>query len=191
MGTENRRRRSGRAGGDFIIRKSDAAKFAGSAENRAPDKQPGKTVSRLNTASSLAAAESIERRKNVLGHLPAGIESTELVEQGLPVSSVDELRREGLTFSEVHGLVLPARTLKHRIAKKQRLSMEETDRVVRVARVMALADEVFGNREKALGWLRRGNKRLRDRAPLEMLRSEVGGELVRQMLHQLDEGIYV
>ena len=130
-------------------------------------------------------------RRNVLDEFPTGIESAELVEQGLPVSSVDELRREGLTFSEVHGLVLPARTLKHRIAKKQRLSMEETDRVMRVAKVMALAEQVFGNREKALGWLRRGNQRLHDRAPLEMLRSEVGGELVRQMLHQLDEGIYV
>jgi putative toxin-antitoxin system antitoxin component (TIGR02293 family) len=114
-----------------------------------------------------------------------------MVERGLPISSVDVLRREGLTFSEVHGLVLPARTLKHRKQKKQALSIEEADRTLRVARVIALADRVFANREKALRWLRRENDRLDGRTPLAMLRSEVGGDLVRQMLYQIDEGIYV
>ena len=119
------------------------------------------------------------------------LQLTDMVERGLPISSVDVLRREGLTFSEVHGLVLPARTLKHRKEKKQALSIEEADRTLRIARVMAQANRVFGNHEKALRWLRRPNDRLDGRAPLEMLRSEVGGDLVRQMLHQIDEGIYV
>jgi uncharacterized protein (DUF2384 family) len=57
--------------------------------------------------------------------------------------------------------------------------------------MIALADRVFGNREKALRWLRRENDRLDGRTPLAMLRSEVGGGLVRQMLYQIDEGIYV
>lgn len=114
-----------------------------------------------------------------------------LAEQGLPLSSVNVLREEGLTFGEVHGLVVPARTLKHRKEKKQPLSLEETDRALRVVKVLALADRVFGNHDKALRWLRRQNQRLEGRTPLEMLRSEVGGDLVRQMLYQIDEGIYV
>jgi putative toxin-antitoxin system antitoxin component (TIGR02293 family) len=119
------------------------------------------------------------------------LQVTEIVERGLPISSVEVLRREGLTFSEVHGLVLPARTLKHRKEKKQALSIEEADRTLRIARLIALADRVFGNHEKALRWLRCENNRLDGRAPLAMLRSEVGGDLVRQMLYQIDEGIYV
>jgi putative toxin-antitoxin system antitoxin component (TIGR02293 family) len=127
----------------------------------------------------------------IFGKHPTELQLAMKVEDGLPISSVDLLRDEGLTFSEVHSLVLPARTLKHRKDKKQPLSLEEADRTLRVARVITLAVHVFGNREKAMHWLRRGNQRLDGRTPLEMLRSEVGGDLVRQMLHQIDEGIYV
>ena len=129
--------------------------------------------------------------KAILDNTPSGLQAAELVEQGLPTSSIEDLRSEGLTFSEVHSLVLPARTLKHRKEKKQPLSIEETDRALRLAKVLALAEQVFADREKALGWLRRPNQRLNGRAPLDMLRSEVGGDLIRQMLYQIDEGIYV
>ena len=127
----------------------------------------------------------------ILGQLASGYQAAEIVERGLPTASVDVLRNEGLTFSEVHDLVLPARTLKHRIIKNQPLSIEETDRTLRVAKVLALAEQVFGSHDKALGWLRRPNRRLKDRTPMQLLRSEVGGEFVRQMLYQIDEGIYV
>jgi putative toxin-antitoxin system antitoxin component (TIGR02293 family) len=127
----------------------------------------------------------------IVGKQLTELQVTEMVERGLPISSVEVLRRAGLTFSEVHGLVLPARTLKHRKEKKQALSIEEADRTLRIARVIALADRVFGNHEKALRWLRRENGRLDGRTPLATLRSEVGGDLVRQMLYQIDEGIYV
>lgn len=127
----------------------------------------------------------------LFGTQPTELQLAMMVERGLPVKSIDLLRNEGLTFSEVHGVVLPARTLKHRKEKKQALSVEEADRTLRVAKVITLADQVFGNREKALRWLRRANQRLDGRTPLEMLRSEVGGDLVRQILYQIDEGIYV
>lgn len=128
----------------------------------------------------MAPGEALAR--NHLGKKLTELQVTEMIQRGLPISSVDVLRREGLTFSEVHGLVLPARALKHRKQKKQALSIEEADRTLRVARVIALADRVFANRAKALRWLRRENDRLDGRTPLAMLRSEVGGDLVRQML---------
>lgn len=121
----------------------------------------------------------------------SGFETAVVVERGLPTSSIQILREQGLTFGEVHELILPARTLKHRQEKNQLLTLDEADRVLRVAKVMTLADHVFGDHEKALGWLRRMNNRLRGRAPIDMLRSEVGGDLVRQMLFQIDEGIFV
>lgn len=127
----------------------------------------------------------------IFGEHPTEFQLAEMVERGLPAQSIDFLRSEGFTFSEVHDVVLPARTLKHRKEKNQALSVEESDRTLRLARVMTLADQVFGNREKALRWLRRENQRLSGRNPLEMLRSETGGDLVRQMLYQIDEGIYV
>ncbi|WP_169747183.1 antitoxin Xre/MbcA/ParS toxin-binding domain-containing protein [Edaphobacter aggregans] len=128
---------------------------------------------------------------SIFGKRPTEFQLAVMVEQGLPISSVEVLRNEGLTFSEVHRVVLPARTLKHRKDKQQSLSLEEADRTLRVAKIITLADHVFGNHDKALRWLRRGNQRLEGRSPLEMLRSEVGGDLVRQMLYQIDEGMFV
>src|SRR5277367_6830062 len=77
-----------------------------------------------------------------------------LAEEGLPTESVAQLRSLGITFTEVAEIVIPPRTLKHRIARSERLSTEESERLLRVIRIVALADRVFGDREKALGWLR-------------------------------------
>lgn len=152
----------------------------------------------MNTAAEVTVATgvlsgTVEERlfDAVFGKHPSELQVAEMVERGLPAQSVDFLRTEGLTFSEVHEIVLPARTLKHRKDKKQALSVEESDRTLRLARIMTLADQVFSNHQKALHWLRNENQRLEGRAPLELLRSEAGGDLVRQMLYQIDEGIYV
>jgi putative toxin-antitoxin system antitoxin component (TIGR02293 family) len=142
-----------------------------------------------------AVIEEMAPEQRLLGALfgrqPTELQMAVAAEQGLPLASIEVLRNEGLTFGEVHGLVVPARTLKHRKEKKQPLSLEETDRTLRIAKILALADRVFGNHEKSLRWLRRKNQRLEERTPLELLRSEAGGDLVRQMLYQIDEGIYV
>jgi putative toxin-antitoxin system antitoxin component (TIGR02293 family) len=114
----------------------------------------------------------------------------ELVEKGLPTASIARLKEEGLTFSEISEIVISPRTLKHRKARREPLSHEETDRVVRVARIVALAENVFGNRDKALSWLRSKDDRINDRTPLSMLHTESGGRLVESMLWQIDEGIY-
>jgi putative toxin-antitoxin system antitoxin component (TIGR02293 family) len=114
----------------------------------------------------------------------------EIVEGGLPLSTLTLLRERGLSAAEVGELVISPRTLKHRRARKEGLSAEEADRAVRVARVVGLAGEVFGNAEKALLWLRSPDERLGERTPLNLLQTESGGRLVEGMLWQLDEGIY-
>jgi putative toxin-antitoxin system antitoxin component (TIGR02293 family) len=114
----------------------------------------------------------------------------EIVENGLPTDNLNLLREKGLTFSEISEIVISPRTLKHRKARGEPLSDEETDRVVRVARIVALAETVFGNHEKALLWLRSPDDRIGDRSPLSMIRTDSGGRLVEDMLWQLDEGVY-
>jgi putative toxin-antitoxin system antitoxin component (TIGR02293 family) len=114
----------------------------------------------------------------------------QMVERGLPTDSITYLREQGLTFSEVSEIVIPARTLKHRKERGDQLSHEETDRLVRVARIMVLAEHVFRSHEKALAWLRSPDDRINDRTPLSMLQTESGGRLVENMLWQIDEGVY-
>ena len=114
----------------------------------------------------------------------------EIAEKGLPTGSITYLKQKGLTFSEVSEIVISPRTLKHRKARRELLSVEETGRMLRVARILALADQIFGNHEKALAWLRQVDERLNERTPLSMLHTEPGGCLVENLLWQIDEGVY-
>jgi putative toxin-antitoxin system antitoxin component (TIGR02293 family) len=115
----------------------------------------------------------------------------EIVEHGIPTDSIAFLRDSGLTFSEVSAIVISPRTLKHRKARGEQLSNEETERAIRVARILALAKQVFGSHDKGLLWLRTADQRLNNRTPISMLPTEAGGRLVESMLWQIDDGIYV
>ena len=110
--------------------------------------------------------------------------------QGLAIDALDRLRQKGFTAAEIGDIVLPQRTLKHRKAKGQRLSAEESERLLRVLRVVAFADRVFGDHEKAMRWLRSASTRLGDASPLSTLRTEAGGRFVEGMLWAISENIF-
>ncbi|MDQ2774438.1 MAG: MbcA/ParS/Xre antitoxin family protein [Acidobacteriota bacterium] len=115
----------------------------------------------------------------------------EIIEHGLPSESLSLLKEKGLTFTEIADLIISPRTLQHRKAKGlQHLTCGEADRVVRVARVLVLADRIFGDYEKALAWLRTPDGRMNGRTALSLLQTESGGRLVEGMLWQIDEGMY-
>ncbi len=123
-------------------------------------------------------------------HPSSDFHLAEIVENGLPLDNLALLRASGLTAGEIAAAVISPRTLKHRRARGESLSHEETDRLVRVARIVALARDVFGTMEKSLLWLRSPDDRIGDRTPLSLLQIESGGRLVETMLWQLDEGVY-
>jgi putative toxin-antitoxin system antitoxin component (TIGR02293 family) len=112
-----------------------------------------------------------------------------LVAQRLPTGILSSLLDYGLTEAEIHDIVLPRRTLSHRKAKREDLTTEESDRVVRLARVVALAEEVFGDPGKSFRWLRSGKSRLDGRSPLGAVSTEAGARLVEEMLYQIDDGM--
>jgi len=113
-----------------------------------------------------------------------------IVESRLPTKVIGSLIRHGLTDSNVYELVIPRRTLSHRKSRRQKLTSEESDRVVRLARAMALAEQVFADRNKALSWLRGAKRQFQGRSALELLSSEAGAHLVEEALYQIDEGIF-
>jgi len=59
----------------------------------------------------------------------------------------------GLQRAEIDAAIIPLRTLQHRRSRRERLTLEESDRVLRVIRVLSLAESVYGNRETALASL--------------------------------------
>jgi putative toxin-antitoxin system antitoxin component (TIGR02293 family) len=112
-----------------------------------------------------------------------------LVEKQLPATAVKCLVRGGLSDAEVYQLILPRRTLAHRVAKHQPLSREESDRAVRVARITSMAEQVFGDSERAWRWLRKPKRHFDGKTPMKMLGTEAGARLVEEIVQQIDHGL--
>ena len=115
----------------------------------------------------------------------------ESVEAGVPVETMTTfVATSGVELKDLYDIVIPARTLKHRRSRKQALSRDESDKLARLIRVFDQAVTVFGDRDRARNWLNKPKKRFEERTPLQMLRTEVGGRMVEEMLGQIDEGMF-
>jgi putative toxin-antitoxin system antitoxin component (TIGR02293 family) len=112
-----------------------------------------------------------------------------LVERRLPAAAIQALVRGGLSDSEVYQLIIPRRTLAHRVARQEPLSKEETDRAVRVARITAMAEQVFGEAERSWRWLRKPKPQFEGKTPIEMLASEAGARIVEETIARIDDGM--
>lgn len=118
----------------------------------------------------------------------SAIDLARAVREGFPVEVVDNMRASGrLTVGELHRVIAPARTLAHR-RKQGRLNQEQSERALRVAEVLARAEEIFG-REKAHTWLRRPTVALEGETPLSLLDTQPGAEAVLNLLGRIDHGL--
>jgi putative toxin-antitoxin system antitoxin component (TIGR02293 family) len=121
----------------------------------------------------------------------ADTEMLRIVEGKLAPAVIKRLVSLGLQRSEIDAAIIPLRTLQHRRSRRERLTVEESDRVLRVIRVVSLAESVYGTRDRALTWLRRPHPRIGGRAPLSLLNTGTGSRIVEEMLVQIDEGMFV
>src|SRR5713101_7023773 len=83
------------------------------------------------------------------------------IREGFPQAVVEEvMHAANLTLKELAAsLDLSARSLQRR-RREGRLARYESDRLYRLARIMALAKHYLGDDEKATRWLRRPNRAL-------------------------------
>lgn len=114
-----------------------------------------------------------------------------IVEGRLAPSVIKRLLMLGLQRSEIDETVIPSRTLQHRRSRREKLTLEESDRVLRIVRVLSSAESVYGKRERALAWLRKPHARLEGRSPLSLVKTDTGSRIVEELLVQIDEGMFV
>jgi putative toxin-antitoxin system antitoxin component (TIGR02293 family) len=115
-----------------------------------------------------------------------------LVERGLPASSFGSMAAAyDLTNRRLAQLThIPARTIDRRIAEQQRLRVDESDRLTRVARVFAIAAELFGTKEAVDRWLTTPNIALDGAKPIDELSTELGAREVEDMIGRISDGIF-
>lgn len=112
-----------------------------------------------------------------------------IVSRRIPLKALKHVRRHGSFSSvEIQTFIIPARTQRHRTAKKEPLSVEESDRLVRMTRIEALAEDVFGDSEKAGRWLREPLGELFNKTPLAVAQTGAGARVVEQILAKIDWG---
>lgn len=116
----------------------------------------------------------------------------ELIAKGLPYSSFERLQRNsGFSTEQLTDLLqIPKRTLARRKASG-RFSPEESDRLVRAARVYAKTLGLFdGDAERATSWLSQAQRAFGGVTPLEMSRSEIGAQEVEHLIGRIEHGVF-
>jgi putative toxin-antitoxin system antitoxin component (TIGR02293 family) len=111
---------------------------------------------------------------------------------GLSVGSLDMLAQElSMPRASVAKLLgISERTLSRRVTTKGRLTAAESDRIVRLARVLALAKETLGDKERASRWLQTSNRALEGDKPIDRLDTDIGARSVEQVLGRIEYGLY-
>jgi putative toxin-antitoxin system antitoxin component (TIGR02293 family) len=68
--------------------------------------------------------------------------------------------------------------------------MQQSEKSVAIERITALAERVFGNREKATAWLNKPKQQFNGKSPMQMVDTEDGERLVEKALIRIDEGMF-
>ncbi|MCB8877165.1 type II RES/Xre toxin-antitoxin system antitoxin [Acidisoma silvae] len=145
----------------------------------------------MNTTSSMLFPNATHMLDVIGGTAALGGDSDIIprIRLGLPVSTIEFILGSGrLTLAELDRIVLPRKTLMNR-RKLGSLTPEQSDRLVRVARLIAAAEDTFGTAAKAHAWLRRPTAALAGEKPLELLDTDEGARRVDNLLGRIGHGI--
>lgn len=114
------------------------------------------------------------------------------VRRGFAFRAFEDLAAStGLSAGELAALlVIPSRTLARRKVAR-RLSVEESERMLRLAAIFEQALDLFeGNAKEALQWLRSPKKALDDETPLHYAITEVGAREVERLIGRIEHGVF-
>lgn len=141
---------------------------------------------------SIAIVEEVARKLGGQAVLGAIVQSQAdlalAVRNRLPLATLRGLTLAGLSDQEIEKFVIPQRTRRHRANKHQPLTIDESDRAVRLLRVQSLAEDTFGDKDKANRWLRRPLTELVGEMPLEVAQTEAGARVIETILGKIAWG---
>lgn len=137
-----------------------------------------------------ALTRAMNRVSNLLQtKLPNALAVVDVTEKGADPRTIQHLIESGFPKNELVW-VIPPRTLKHRMDKNERLNSQETERLIRAAKLYALAIEVMGGEEEARQWLRKPRPIFGGYSGLKLMQTESGASLVEETLCQIDAGYF-
>jgi putative toxin-antitoxin system antitoxin component (TIGR02293 family) len=111
------------------------------------------------------------------------------IRDGFPPGVVEELMQaSGLTLKELAAsLDLSARSLQRR-RRSGKLARYESDRLYRLARLVAIANEYLGDQERTRRWFKQPNRALGGIPPVAAIDTELGARQVENILGRIAYG---
>lgn len=121
---------------------------------------------------------------------PGEVGWVELIRSGLPSESLERTAGElKLSVNDLsRRLGLPPRTVHRRVQKGERLTPEESEKSVRVARALAKARQLLGEEDGRL-WLLEPSRALGGEVPIALLDTADGFSAVMDELGRLEHGV--
>ena len=133
-------------------------------------------------------AATVEKRKNVSAHPNALIRS---IRQGLRFGELETLQEQiDLPLEQLARKLAISRSTLQRRKTAGRLSSDESDKVMRFARLLDHAVKVFGSLTNARAWLKHPQRGLGGAIPLDYAETEVGAREVDNLIGRIDYGVY-
>jgi putative toxin-antitoxin system antitoxin component (TIGR02293 family) len=117
-------------------------------------------------------------------------EKIRVIREGVPASVLNDMAIYlQVSKGELFTIVRTPESTAHKLIKEDRvLDAGASERVVRVADIVRMANEALGGRELAARWLKTPNFALSGETPLSMLDTEPGAVAVRQILNAINYG---
>lgn len=113
--------------------------------------------------------------------LTSKVDIVRVMRTGLPASAYETLGRHISFDPAVFGAKA---TRRRRLTEQASLSLVESERLFRLARILALAEGVFGDEARASRWCNQASDHsLGDQlSPVQMCRTEFGGRILEEHL---------
>ena len=113
------------------------------------------------------------------------------IQKGLRFSELETLQNSiDLPFEQLAAKLAISRSTLQRRKAAGRLSPDESDKVMRLSRLLEHAKKVFGDVDKARAWLKHPQYGLGGAVPLDYAETEVGAREVDNLLGRIEYSVY-
>jgi putative toxin-antitoxin system antitoxin component (TIGR02293 family) len=122
---------------------------------------------------------------------PSPAKVIQVVQEGLDFAELESLREQlDLPLDRLAEQLGLSRATLHRRKASGRLTSDESDKVLRFARLLGQAVQLFGGLEEARQWLKAPQRGLGGAVPLDYAQTETGAREVENLLGRIDYGVY-
>ncbi len=144
-----------------------------------------------NTAATFSVSRILGGERVLHARPRSAIDWIALVRKGIPAGAIaavmQAVKVQQAELSQA--LDIPERTLIRR-KKEGILNQEESGKLLRLARVVERAAEVFEDDQAALDWIKAENASLGKATPMSMLDTDLGAGAVMDTLGRIEQGVF-